>query len=125
MAVVSGPPPYRDATVVQPQPGQQVGFFTDSSICIGCKACEVACKEWNHVPVDGLNFLGSSYDNTGELGANSWRHVAFIEQNRPVATDGSGGMRWLMNSDVCKHCAHAACLEVCPTGALMLSLIHI
>jgi formate dehydrogenase iron-sulfur subunit len=119
MAVVSGPPPYRDATVVQPQPGQQVGFFTDSSICIGCKACEVACKEWNHVPVDGLNFLGSSYDNTGELGANSWRHVAFIEQNRPVAADGSGGMRWLMNSDVCKHCAHAACLEVCPTGALM------
>jgi formate dehydrogenase iron-sulfur subunit len=119
MAVVSGPPPYRDATVVEPQPGQHVGFFTDSSICIGCKACEVACKEWNHVPVDGLNFLGSSYDNTGELGANSWRHVAFIEQNRPVAADGSGGMRWLMNSDVCKHCAHAACLEVCPTGALM------
>ena len=121
MAVVSGPPPYRDATVVEPQPGQPVGFFTDSSICIGCKACEVACKEWNHVPVDGLNFLGSSYDNTGELGANSWRHVAFIEQNRPVAADGSGGMRWLMNSDVCKHCAHAACLEVCPTGALMRS----
>jgi formate dehydrogenase iron-sulfur subunit len=121
MAVVSGPPPYRDAAVVQPQPGQHVGFFTDSSICIGCKACEVACKEWNHVPVDGLNFLGSSYDNTGELGANSWRHVAFIEQNRPVAADGSGGMRWLMNSDVCKHCAHAACLEVCPTGALMRS----
>src|SRR5258708_31946822 len=119
MAVVAGPPPYRDAAVVQPQPGQHVGFFTDSSICIGCKACEVACKEWNHVPVDGLNFLGSSYDNTGELGANSWRHVAFIEQNRPVAADGSGGMRWLMNSDVCKHCAHAACLEVCPTGALM------
>jgi formate dehydrogenase iron-sulfur subunit len=119
MAVVSGPPPYRDGAVVQPQPGQPVGFFTDSSICIGCKACEVACKEWNHVPVDGLNFLGKSYDNTGELGANSWRHVAFIEQNRPVAPDGSGGMRWLMNSDVCKHCAHAACLEVCPTGALM------
>ena len=119
MAVVSGPPPYRDVAEVQPQPGQHVGFFTDSSICIGCKACEVACKEWNHVPVDGLNFLGSSYDNTGALGANSWRHVAFIEQDRPVATDGTGGMRWLMNSDVCKHCAHAACLEVCPTGALM------
>ena len=63
-------------------------FLTDPTLCIGCKACEVACKEWNHVPVDGLNFLGSSYDNTGELGANSWRHVAFIEQNRPVAADG-------------------------------------
>jgi len=75
MAVVSGPPPYRDGAVVQPQPGQHVGFFTDSSICIGCKACEVACKEWTHVPVDGLNFLGSSYDNTGELGAVSYTHL--------------------------------------------------
>ena len=118
MAVVSGPPPYPRAQVTQPRPGEQVGFFTDSSICIGCKACEVACKEWNHVPSDGLNFLASSYDNTGELGANSWRHVTFIEQS---VQDGKGtaGVRWLMNSDVCKHCAHAACLEVCPTGALM------
>jgi formate dehydrogenase iron-sulfur subunit len=86
----------------------RVGFFTDTSICIGCKACEVACKEWNNVPDDGLNFLATSYDNTGALSANSWRHVAFIEQ--PGA--------WLMSSDVCKHCTSAACLEVCPTGAL-------
>jgi formate dehydrogenase iron-sulfur subunit len=56
------------------------GFFTDTSICIGCKACEVACKEWNAIPEDGLNLLGSSYDNTGALGASTWRHVAFIEQ---------------------------------------------
>ncbi|TMD13926.1 MAG: 4Fe-4S dicluster domain-containing protein [Chloroflexi bacterium] len=118
MAVVSGPPPYPDTRVAQPRPGQAVGFFTDSSICIGCKACEVACKEWNHVPTDGFNFLGSSYDNTGELGANTWRHVTFAE--RPAAPGGGDGqMRWLMNSDVCKHCASAACLEVCPTGALM------
>src|SRR6201997_5309618 len=57
------------------------GFFTDTSICIGCKACEVACKEWNHNPRDGdLELLGSSYDNTGALGASTWRHVAFMEQ---------------------------------------------
>src|ERR1043165_5164229 len=62
----------------------RVGFFTDTSICIGCKACEVACKEWNLVPDDGFNLLGMSYDNTGMLGANTWRHVAFIEQSRPV-----------------------------------------
>ena len=58
----------------------RVGFFTDTSVCIGCKACEVACKEWNMVPDDGFNLLGMSFDNTGELGANTWRHVAFIEQ---------------------------------------------
>ena len=103
----------------------RVGFFTDSSICIGCKACEVACKEWNLVPDDGLNFLANSYDNSGGLGANTWRHVAFIEQKRKppheagfVGTPGDGDVRWLMNSDVCKHCAEAACLEVCPTGAI-------
>jgi formate dehydrogenase iron-sulfur subunit len=191
----------------------RVGFFTDTSICIGCKACEVACKEWNLVPDDGFNLLGMSYDNTGMLGANTWRHVAFIEQplplgrqkpafegqptgpqgstasaesaaaalgtsrdkgaelgNRPAerASDGASnahaqvdvlgdlqaaqaraaeptpgragpidlGMpafelpgartgaetrqefRWLMASDVCKHCTHAGCLDVCPTGAL-------
>ncbi|HKA48531.1 MAG TPA: 4Fe-4S dicluster domain-containing protein, partial [Candidatus Dormibacteraeota bacterium] len=90
----------------------RVGFFTDSSICIGCKACEVACKEWNLVPDDGLNFLANSYDNSGALGANTWRHVAFIEQKH------GGDVRWLMNSDVCKHCSEAACLDVCPTGAI-------
>jgi formate dehydrogenase iron-sulfur subunit len=152
----------------------RVGFFTDTSVCIGCKACEVACKEWNAIPEDGLNLLGSSYDNTGALGASTWRHVAFIEQPRrlgqqeagfagtpagPPATDelnraadealsgersqlgtdstkvqlgmpsttlpgaslGAGSrtdFRWLMSSDVCKHCTHAACLDVCPTGSL-------
>ncbi|WP_433274457.1 4Fe-4S dicluster domain-containing protein [Pseudonocardia xinjiangensis] len=160
----------------------RVGFFTDTSICIGCKACEVACKQWNAVPEDGLDLLGMSFDNTGMLGANSWRHVAFIEQPRslghqdpgfaglptgPTSGDamadavgprlreaGRGGselgtsplhtpnhteslgmpafsrpgegtgaegrtdFRWLMASDVCKHCTHAGCLDVCPTGAL-------
>jgi formate dehydrogenase iron-sulfur subunit len=94
-------------------PPERVGFFTDTSICIGCKACEVACKEWNDVPEDGLAFLAHSYDNSGMLGADTWRHVAFIEQ-----TGQPDGFRWLMSSDVCKHCTRAACLDVCPTGAL-------
>ncbi|SBT45174.1 formate dehydrogenase beta subunit [Micromonospora narathiwatensis] len=163
----------------------RMGFFTDTSVCIGCKACEVACKEWNDVPASGFDLLGMSYDNTGALTANSWRHVAFIEQPRPAGhrtspfaaaptgpaaspasaasaagtTSDSGtdpgvppgqpepaarmadgpeflGMpgsqppgratgvesrtdfRWLMMSNVCKHCTHAACLDVCPTGSL-------
>ena len=168
-------------------PPARKGFFTDTSICIGCKACEVACKEWNAIPEDGLSMLATSYDNTGSLGASTWRHVAFIEQtgerigqareagrqlvelgmpslrtthagaDRPLTgsvdlphgshaapmdvTTGEAGLgtagldvgsagaetpvngaapdfRWLMESDVCKHCTHAACLDVCPTGAL-------
>ena len=152
--------PARDAGWEDEQPRK--GFFTDTSICIGCKACEVACKEWNALPQDGdLDLLGSSYDNTGSLGASTWRHVAFIEQSgdrieearesgrklvdlgmpaigAPVTSSGNGtdpafaaaqataarelgtlpDFRWLMSSDVCKHCTHAACLDVCPTGAL-------
>jgi formate dehydrogenase iron-sulfur subunit len=98
-----------------------MGFFTDTSVCIGCKACEVACKEWNHVPEDGLQFTGMSYDNTVGLGADTWRHVAFIEQKVAVRDEAGmerDGVRWLMASDVCKHCTHAACLDVCPTGSL-------
>ncbi|MEU7804617.1 4Fe-4S dicluster domain-containing protein [Micromonospora arborensis] len=124
----------------------RMGFFTDTSVCIGCKACEVACKEWNGVPQSGLDLLGMSYDNTGALTANSWRHVAFVEQPRPAdvlgepvaagagpqflgmpgsqppgrgsGAQGRTDFRWLMMSDVCKHCTHAACLDVCPTGSL-------
>jgi formate dehydrogenase iron-sulfur subunit len=122
---------------------RRMGFFTDTSVCIGCKACEVACKEWNLLPEDGIALLGSSYDNTGQLGASTWRHVKFVEQSgrvglppdrpaadpdggaaagplpAPVAEDGETKLRWLMASDVCKHCTHAACLDVCPTGALI------
>jgi formate dehydrogenase iron-sulfur subunit len=134
----------------------RMGFFTDTSLCIGCKACEVACKEWNRVPEDGLNFTGMSFDNSEGLSADTWRHVAFIEQRKPVAesqanfqhdvAESAQGnatvidialaagvapsaaaraedeldteFRWLMSSDVCKHCTDAACLDVCPTGAL-------
>jgi formate dehydrogenase iron-sulfur subunit len=199
--------PAPDAGYVDAPP--RMGFFTDTSVCIGCKACEVACKEWNAVPDDGFDLLGQSYDNTGGLTANSWRHVAFIEQPGSPAGGGCGsgssggcgcssgaatttpgafaglpsqpsasarsaavasqtvpdtgtapgvgpafdalaaaattssvldnsqflGMpgsdlpgrtldapredfRWLMMSNVCKHCTHAGCLDVCPTGAL-------
>ena len=99
------------------------GFFTDTSLCIGCKACEVACKQWNQLPADGLHFSGNSYDNTGHLGASTWRPVAFVEETLPAAlgaeNDSSVGMRWLMESDVCKHCQRAGCLEACPTGAII------
>jgi formate dehydrogenase iron-sulfur subunit len=106
-------PPRRTAV---PQPGDVraiMGFFTDTSLCIGCKACEVACKQWNQLPADGLNFTGNSYDNTEKLSATTWRHVAFKEKI------GETGGRWLMMSDVCKHCESAPCEHSCPTGAII------
>ncbi|GGT33238.1 4Fe-4S dicluster domain-containing protein [Streptomyces chromofuscus] len=190
-AAATGGDPVRGNLLFGPQPDvagaagytdhpPRVGFFTDTSVCIGCKACEVACKEWNAIPEDGLELTGMSYDNTQGLGASTWRHVAFIEQRKPlggqepgvghedvdvfaaagqlgspaaspgqpagspsspgpgattpepgsapagapagaispVAPDGRTELRWLMSSDVCKHCTHAACLDVCPTGSL-------
>lgn len=94
-----------------------MGFLTDATICIGCKACEVACKQWNQLPADQqlepFTLTGFSYDNTVDLGAETWRHVAFIEQGR------DSHVAWLMVSDVCKHCTHAGCMDACPTGAIM------
>jgi formate dehydrogenase iron-sulfur subunit len=97
---------------------EPMGFFTDTTVCIGCKACEVACKEWNQLPArnGGIGTLsGDSYDNTGRLDGIHWRHVKFIEQFTPDRREG----RWLMMSDVCKHCVRAGCMEVCPTGAII------
>ena len=97
------------------------GMFVDTTLCTGCKACQVACKQWFELPIEDEDavrghtaFTGNSYDNTGHLSATNWRHVKFIEQ---ISADRSDA-RWLMMSDSCKHCEQAGCLEVCPTGAL-------
>ena len=100
------------------------GFYTDTTVCIGCKACQVACHQWNDLPAEGtqtgrleLSVVLSvqSYDNTRSFSDVNWRHVKFIEQINAERTEAA----WLMMSDVCKHCAHAPCLEVCPTGAIL------
>ena len=90
-----------------------VAFFTDTTLCIGCKACEVACKEWNQLPGHPPKFL-DSFDNTGRLDEQNWRHVQFVERGTPQGT-----VAWSMMSDVCKHCALASCMEVCPTNAII------
>jgi formate dehydrogenase iron-sulfur subunit len=97
------------------------GFLTDSTLCIGCKACEVACKEWNDVPSDGFVFSGLSYDNTVALGHSTWRHVKFVEHEPLIGHGGNSGAQvtWEFSSDVCKHCENAGCLEACPTGSIV------
>jgi formate dehydrogenase iron-sulfur subunit len=119
------------------QENVEVGFFTDPTVCIGCKACEVACKEWNEVPDNGFVWSGNSYDNTGHLGASTWRHVLFVEQDQQKGKQITGFVepenpkseirnpawedpfRWVFLSDVCKHCEEAGCLEACPTGSIV------
>jgi formate dehydrogenase iron-sulfur subunit len=120
-----GSPPWDSSSRVQLKPSsaatlphEPMGFYTDTTVCIGCKACEVACKEWNQLPATGggkHEMSGDSYDNTRKLDGIHWRHVKFVEQFSEDRTDG----RWLMMSDVCKHCVNAPCLEVCPTGAII------
>jgi len=127
----------------EPEHQPATGFYTDTTVCIGCKACEVACKQWNQLPADGFEFTGNSYDNTGELSASSWRHVKFVEQfptpdpitppspppqrfaleilptPTPAPQKSPDFARWLMMSDVCKHCVAAPCQQACPTGAII------
>jgi len=97
---------------------EAVGFFTDTSVCIGCKACEVACKEWNQLKGNTPAFL-DSFDHTGKLDDQNWRHVAFYDKVPDAPMTAGNGQAWLMFSDVCKHCKHASCMEVCPTGAII------
>src|SRR5436305_6426030 len=73
-----------------PNQSSRKGFFTDTTLCIGCKACEVACKQWNQLPDDGLLFTGMSYDNTVALGASTWRPVAFVERQVALSNQDAG-----------------------------------
>jgi formate dehydrogenase iron-sulfur subunit len=89
-----------------------VAMFTDTSLCIGCRACQVACKQWNELGAEPPEWTGT-YQNHEHFTDKTFRLVRFIEEPQT-----NGTLNWLLMSDVCKHCADAGCLNACPTGAL-------
>jgi formate dehydrogenase iron-sulfur subunit len=93
--------------------GRTLAMFTDVSLCIGCRACQVACKQWNQLDAEEPEWTGT-YQNHAHFTGSTFRLVRFLEE----AVDDPTGMRWHMMSDVCKHCTQAGCLEACPTGAI-------
>jgi formate dehydrogenase iron-sulfur subunit len=80
-------------------------------LCIGCRACQVACKEWNDLLSEDTEQTGS-YENPKRLSGDTWKQVKFIEMPSLASPT------WLFYSDSCKHCQEAPCLDACPTGAI-------
>jgi formate dehydrogenase iron-sulfur subunit len=100
--------------------GKQHGVIVDVRRCIGCKACQVACKGWNKLPAEKTKISeDGEYTNPTYFSAITWKVVHFKEiGDYDTNVAGTGGLKWRMLSDNCKHCLEPACVSVCPTGAL-------
>jgi formate dehydrogenase iron-sulfur subunit len=100
-----------------PAPGVRmlpvVTKLVDTSTCIGCKACEVACQEWNDLPPEATTQTGT-YQTSPELTSSLWNLIRFREHEE------EGVLKWLMRKDQCMHCTEPGCLVACPApGAIV------
>ena len=95
--------------------GGEVAKLIDVSKCIGCKACQSACLEWNNLHEEVGTNIGV-YDNPHDLTENSWTLMRFTEWDNPQ----TGNLEWLIRKDGCMHCADPGCLKACPApGAIV------
>ena len=106
----------RSATTTPPpqqRQQQEVAKLIDVTKCIGCKACQSACQEWNDLREEvGIN--EGSYQNPHDLTENSWTLMRFAEHEQ------NGTLEWLIRKDGCMHCADPGCLKACPSpGAII------
>ncbi|MDR0207623.1 MAG: formate dehydrogenase subunit beta [Pseudomonas putida] len=107
----------RSATTTVPssvRQQQEVAKLIDTTKCIGCKACQVACSEWNELR-DEVGHNHGTYDNPQDLTAETWTLMRFTEHERD-----DGNLEWLIRKDGCMHCAEPGCLKACPSpGAII------
>ncbi|MGE3147495.1 formate dehydrogenase subunit beta [Pseudorhodoplanes sp.] len=107
----------RSASTVTPPAKRQteVAKLIDVSKCIGCKACQVACLEWNNL-VEEIGFNTGVMENPLDLTPNTWTLMRYTEYDNPE----SGNLEWLIRKDGCMHCEDPGCLKACPApGAIV------
>ncbi|MBC8478096.1 4Fe-4S dicluster domain-containing protein, partial [bacterium] len=84
-------------------------LLIDSTLCMGCRGCQVACKEWNDLPAEPTTFFaGPGYQNPSDLSPSTWTLITYYESNN------NGKMAWSFGKLQCMHCVDPACVTACP-----------